>query len=56
MPRNLKNLLKHMKYLTTQKKKEIYDKYGMEGFKNGGGGGGDFGDILGSFFGMGGGR
>jgi len=28
----------------------------MDGFKNGGGGGGDMSDLLGSFFGMGGGR
>jgi len=42
--------------LSNPEKKELYDKYGVEGVKNGGGGGGDMGDILGSLFGFGGGK
>jgi len=38
--------------LSNPEKKELYDKYGMEGVKNGGGGQGDFGDILGGLFGF----
>ena len=39
--------------LTNAEKRELYDKYGMEGVKNGGGRGGD--DILSQMFGFGGG-
>ena len=41
--------------LTNEEKRALYDKYGMQGVKEGGGrGGGDFGDIF-NMFGMGGG-
>lgn len=40
--------------LGNAEKKELYDKYGMEGVKNGGGRGGD--DIFSSMFGGGGGQ
>jgi DnaJ-class molecular chaperone len=40
--------------LTNEEKRQIYDKYGVQGLKEGGGrGAGDFGDIF-SMFGMGG--
>jgi DnaJ-class molecular chaperone len=43
--------------LKDDKKRELYDKYGEEGLRNGGGGGGGggFGGIFQSFFGGGGG-
>jgi DnaJ family protein A protein 2 len=42
--------------LSDEKKREIYDKYGEEGLKEGGAGGGGMDDILSQMFGMGGGR
>ncbi len=45
--------------LSDQKKRQIYDKYGEQGLKEGGGGGGGFSDpsdIFSHFFGGGGGR
>lgn len=41
--------------LCNKDKRELYDKYGLEGVKNGGGGMSDFGDIF-DIFGMSGGR
>ena len=41
--------------LTDPKKREIYDQYGEEGLREGGGGGPDLNDLLGGMFGMGGG-
>ena len=41
--------------LSKPDKRELYDKYGLEGVKNGGGGMSDFGDIF-DIFGGGGGR
>jgi DnaJ family protein A protein 2 len=41
--------------LSNPEKRELYDKYGMEGVKNGGGGQGDINDLLGGLFGFGGG-
>ena len=39
--------------LTDPQKREIYDQYGEEGLKEGGGGGGpDLSDLLGGMFGM----
>ena len=40
--------------LSDKEKRDVYDKYGMEGLKNGGGGAGGMDDILNMF--MGGGR
>jgi DnaJ family protein A protein 2 len=42
--------------LTDPKKRELYDQYGEDGLKDGGGGGADLSDLLGGMFGMGGGR
>lgn len=43
--------------LSDKQKRDIYDKYGEEGLREGGGGGGaDISDLLGGMFGMGGGR
>lgn len=42
--------------LSNPEKKDLYDRFGMEGVKNGGGPGGDMGDIFSHFFGGGGGR
>lgn len=42
--------------LSDKQKRDIYDKYGEEGLREGGGGGGaDLSDLLGGMFGMGGG-
>lgn len=41
--------------LSNKEKRELYDKYGLEGVKNGGGGMGGFEDIF-DIFGMGGGK
>ena len=41
--------------LSDREKRDIYDQYGEEGLKEGGGGGQDMIDLLGSMFGMGGG-
>jgi DnaJ family protein A protein 2 len=41
--------------LTDPKKRDIYDQYGEEGLREGGGGGPDLSDLLGGMFGMGGG-
>jgi DnaJ family protein A protein 2 len=41
--------------LSNPEKRELYDKYGVEGVKNGGGpGSGGIDDLLGGFFGFGG--
>jgi len=40
--------------LTDKEKRDIYDKYGEEGLKEGGGGAHGMDDILGQMFGMGG--
>lgn len=42
--------------LTDPKKRELYDQYGEDGLREGGGGGADISDLLGGMFGMGGGR
>lgn len=45
--------------LSDEKKRDVYDKHGEEGIKEGGSGGGQFRspmDIFDMFFGMGGGR
>lgn len=43
--------------LSDKQKRDIYDQYGEEGLRDGGGGGGaDLSDLLGGMFGMGGGR
>jgi DnaJ family protein A protein 2 len=41
--------------LTDPKKRELYDQYGEDGLREGGGGGADLSDLLGGMFGMGGG-
>jgi DnaJ family protein A protein 2 len=41
--------------LSNPEKRDLYDRYGAEGVKNGGPPGGDMNDLLGSFFGFGGG-
>jgi len=40
--------------LNNPEKRELYDKYGMEGVKNGGPSSGGLDDLLGGFFGFGG--
>ena len=40
--------------LSDKEKRDIYDKYGEDGLKEGGGGHGGMDDILGQMFGMGG--
>lgn len=40
--------------LSNPEKKDLYDRFGMEGVKNGGGSSGDMGDIFSHFFGGGG--
>jgi DnaJ family protein A protein 2 len=42
--------------LSDAQKRDVYDKYGEDGLKEGGGGGGGMDDILSQMFGMGGGR
>lgn len=55
-PEKFKEINAAHEVLSNPEKKEIYDKYGLEGLKNGGGGGG-MGDIFDMFFGgRGGGR
>lgn len=52
-PDKFRKLTEAYEILSNPEKKELYDKYGMEGVKNGGGGGA--GDIF-DLFGFGGGR
>jgi DnaJ family protein A protein 2 len=55
-PEKFKEINAAHEVLSNPEKREIYDKYGLEGLKNGGGGGG-MGDIFDMFFGgRGGGR
>lgn len=42
--------------LTDPKKRDLYDQYGEDYLKEGGGGGADINDIFGGLFGMGGAR
>ena len=39
--------------LTDPKKRDLYDQYGEDGLKDGGGGGADLSDLLGGMFGGG---
>jgi len=56
-PEKFKELSVAYEVLSDAEKRKIYDKYGEEGLKEGGGmGGGDFGDIFDLLGGMGGGR
>jgi len=55
-PEKFKEISAAHEVLTNAEKRETYDKYGLEGLKEGGAGGDPFGDILGGLFGMGGGR
>lgn len=51
-----KKLTEAYEILSNPEKKDLYDRFGMEGVKSGGGGAGDMGDIFSQFFGGGGGR
>jgi len=55
-PEKFKEISAAHEVLTNQDKREIYDKYGLEGLKEGAGAGGfdPFGGIFGDIFGMGG--
>lgn len=55
-PEKFKELCEAVEILGNPDKKKLYDKYGMEGIKEGGGGGGGnpF-DVFSNFFGGGGG-
>jgi DnaJ family protein A protein 2 len=56
-PEKFKELTAAYEVLSNQEKRDIYDKYGLEGLKDGGGGMDPFADILGGLFGgRGGGR
>jgi DnaJ family protein A protein 2 len=55
-PEKFKEISGAHEILTNAEKREIYDKYGLEGFKDGGAGGMDPFDIFGSLFGGMGGR
>mmetsp|Transcript_60529 Transcript_60529/g.70139 ORF Transcript_60529/g.70139 Transcript_60529/m.70139 type:complete len:430 (-) Transcript_60529:78-1367(-) len=54
-PEEFKKIQAAYEVLSNPEKKEIYDKYGLEGLTSGGGGMDPFADILGGLFGMGGG-
>ena len=50
-PEKFKEINAAHEVLSSEEKRELYDKYGPEGLRQGGGGGGGMGDIFDMFFG-----